>query len=242
MLRIEHLGKQFGPQVVALHDVSLRVGPGEIVALVGASGCGKSTLLRIAAGLEAPGTGRVLIDGAPVTGPHPAVGFIFQELRLLPWLTVRQNVEFGLADLPAPERAARGAAALARVGLADFAEAWPRQLSGGMAQRAAIARALVAQPGVLLLDEPFSALDPFTKMDLQDHLLSIWADDRPTLVLVTHDLEEALVLADRVVVLRSRPGRVHRTFEVDLPRPRRRTAPDFQAQKQRLLEALDVGR
>ncbi len=241
MLRIEHIGKQFGPQVVALHDVSLQVAPGEIVALVGASGCGKSTLLRIAAGLETPGTGRVLIDGAPVAGPHPAVGVIFQEPRLLPWLTVRQNVEFGLADLPTTERAERSAAALARVGLAEFAGAWPRQLSGGMAQRAAIARALVTRPALLLLDEPFSALDPFTKMDLQNHLLDIWADDRPTLVLVTHDLEEALVLADRVVVLRSRPGRVHCTFAVDLPRPRRRTAPDFQAQKQRLLEALDMG-
>ncbi|MFD1467291.1 ABC transporter ATP-binding protein [Hymenobacter caeli] len=240
MLRIEHVGKQFGPQVVALHDVSLQVAPGEIVALVGASGCGKSTLLRIAAGLETPGTGRVLIDGAPVAGPHPAVGFIFQEPRLLPWLTVCQNVEFGIAGLPAAERTERSAAALARVGLSDFAGTWPRQLSGGMAQRAAIARALVARPGLLLLDEPFSALDPFTKMDLQDHLLDIWADDRPTLVLVTHDLEEALVLADRVVVLRSRPGRVHQTFAVDLPRPRRRTAPDFQAQKQLLLEALGV--
>lgn len=240
MLRIEHLGKQFGPQVVALQDVSLQVQPGEIVALVGTSGCGKSTLLRIVAGLEAPSTGRVLIGGAPVAGPHPAVGFLFQEPRLLPWLTVRQNVEFGIAHLPTPERAARSAGALNRVGLADFAGAWPRQLSGGMAQRAAIARALVARPELLLLDEPFSALDPFTKMDLQDHLLDIWADDRPTLVLVTHDLEEALVLADRVVVLRSRPGRVHHTFAVDLPRPRRRTAPDFQAQKQRLLEALGV--
>ncbi len=241
MLRIEHLGKQFGPRLVALHDVSLQVAPGEIVALVGASGCGKSTLLRLAAGLEVPGTGRVLIDGAPVAGPHPSVGFVFQEPRLLPWLTVRQNVEFALAGVPKAEQAARSAAALARVGLTDFADAWPRRLSGGMAQRVAIARALVARPSVLLLDEPFSALDPFTKMDLQAHLLDIWADDRPTLVLVTHDLEEALVLADRVVVLRSRPGRVHGTFAVDLPRPRNRTAPDFQAQKQRLLEALDVG-
>ncbi len=163
MLRIEHLGKQFGPQVVALHDVSLQVAPGEIVALVGASGCGKSTLLRIAAGLEAPSTGRVLIDGAPVAGPHPSVGVIFQEPRLLPWLTVRQNVEFGIADLSKAERTERGAAALARVGLTDFAEAWPRQLSGGMAQRAAIARALVARPGVLLLDEPKTAHDPDTK-------------------------------------------------------------------------------
>ena len=158
----------------------------------------------------------------------------------MPWLTVQQNVRFGLAALPEAEQQQRTDAVLARVGLADFAAALPRQLSGGMAQRVAIARALVAQPALLLLDEPFSALDPFTKMDLQDHLLHIWAYDRPTLLLVTHDLEEALVLSDRVVVLRGRPGRIHETVHVDLPRPRRRTEAAFQAYKQRLLDALDV--
>ena len=158
----------------------------------------------------------------------------------MPWLTVRDNVRFGLAHLPRPEQEARAAAGLARVGLSKFAGALPSQLSGGMAQRVAIARALVAQPQLLLLDEPFSALDPFTKMDLQDHLLRIWADDRPTLLLVTHDLEEALVLADRVVVLRGHPGRIHETVRVELSRPRQRTDAAFQAYKQRLLEALDV--
>ncbi|HEX8427675.1 ABC transporter ATP-binding protein [Hymenobacter sp.] len=238
MLRINHVSKQFGP-VVALDGIDVHVRPGEIVTLVGTSGCGKSTLLRIVAGLDTPTQGRVLIDDQPITGPHPAVGVIFQEPRLMPWLTVRQNVRFGIADLPNAEQEQRTAAVLERVGLTSFADALPRQLSGGMAQRVAIARALVAQPSLLLLDEPFSALDPFTKMKLQDHLLEIWSYDQPTLLLVTHDIEEALVLSDRVVVLRGHPGRIHQTLTVDLPRPRRRTDPDFQHWKQRLLDALD---
>lgn len=239
MLRLDHIGKQFGAGVVALDGISLHLQAGEIVTLVGASGCGKSTLLRIVAGLEQPSTGRVLIEGEPSVAPHPAVGVIFQEPRLMPWLTVRDNVRFGIAHLPAAEQAHRTAAVLERVELSQFAEALPRQLSGGMAQRVAIARALVARPALLLLDEPFSALDPFTKARLQDHLLDIWADNRPTLLLVTHDLEEALVLSDRVVVLHGHPGRIGQTFAIDLPRPRRRTSPEFQAWKQRLLDALD---
>jgi sulfonate transport system ATP-binding protein len=240
MLRIEHISKQFESGAMALADVSLRVAHAEIVALVGASGCGKSTLLRIVAGLDTPSSGQVFINDEPLAGPNAAVGVIFQEPRLMPWLTVRDNVRFGLAHLTRAEQEARTAAVLARVGLSGSADALPRQLSGGMAQRVAIARALVAQPQLLLLDEPFSALDPFTKMDLQDHLLRIWADDRPTLLLVTHDLEEALVLADRIVVLRGHPGHIHETVRVDLPRPRQRLNADFQAYKQRLLAALDV--
>ncbi|UOQ65800.1 ABC transporter ATP-binding protein [Hymenobacter volaticus] len=239
MLRINHISKQFGP-VLALDNIDVHVRSGEIVTLVGTSGCGKSTLLRIVAGLDAPTKGRVLIDEEPITTPHPAVGVIFQEPRLMPWLTVRQNVQFGIASLLAGEQEQRTSAVLERVGLAAFAEALPRQLSGGMAQRVAIARALVAQPSLLLLDEPFSALDPFTKMKLQDHLLEIWSYDKPTLLLVTHDIEEALVLSDRVVVLRGHPGRIHQTLTVDLPRPRRRTDPAFQLWKQRLLDALDT--
>ena len=240
MLFLDHLHKQFDTGVVALADVSLRVQAAEIVALVGTSGCGKSTLLRLVAGLDVPTSGHIFINDEPLAGPNAAVGVVFQEPRLMPWLSVRDNVRFGLAHLPRPEQEARTAAGLARVGLADFAEALPRQLSGGMAQRVAIARALAARPQLLLLDEPFSALDPFTKMDLQEHLLRIWAADRPTLLLVTHDLEEALVLADRIVVLRGHPGRIHETVRVDLPRPRQRTAADFQTYKQRLLAALDV--
>jgi sulfonate transport system ATP-binding protein len=239
MLQLSHIGKQFGENIVALDNICLHLQPGEIVTLVGASGCGKSTLLRIVAGLEQPSTGRVLLEGEPVTAPHPAVGFIFQEPRLMPWLTVRDNVRFGITHLPAAEQAVRTNAVLERVGLSKFADALPRQLSGGMAQRVAIARALVAQPTLLLLDEPFSALDPFTKTKLQDHLLDIWADDRPTLLLVTHDVEEALVLSDRVVVLHGHPGRINQVLTIDLPRPRRRTSTEFQAWKQRVLDALE---
>ncbi|MGI4763305.1 MAG: ABC transporter ATP-binding protein [Janthinobacterium lividum] len=240
MLQLDHIGKQFDTGVVALQDINLHLRAGEIVTLVGASGCGKSTLLRLVAGLEHPSTGRVLLHGVPVAAPHPAVGVIFQEPRLMPWLTVRDNVRFGLAQLPAAEQAARTDAVLARVGLSAFAEALPRQLSGGMAQRVAIARALVTQPALLLLDEPFSALDPFTKASMHEHLLDIWADTRPTLLLVTHDVEEALVLSDRVVVLHGHPGRLSQTLTVDLPRPRRRTSPEFQTWKQRVLDALEV--
>jgi len=240
MLQLDHIGKQFDNGVVALQDISLQLRAGEIVTLVGASGCGKSTLLRLVAGLEQPSTGRVLLADGPLTAPHPAVGVIFQEPRLMPWLTVHDNVRFGLARLPAAEQVARTTAVLARVGLSDFADALPRQLSGGMAQRVAIARALVTQPALLLLDEPFSALDPFTKVSMHEHLLDIWADTRPTLLLVTHDVEEALVLSDRVVVLHGHPGRLSQTLTVDLPRPRRRTSPEFQAWKQRVLDALEV--
>lgn len=240
MLQLDHIGKQFDNGVVALCDISLHLRAGEIVTLVGASGCGKSTLLRLVAGLDHPSTGRVLLQEAPLTAPNPAVGVIFQEPRLMPWLTVRDNVRFGLAQLPAAEQAARTDAVLARVGLSAFAEALPRQLSGGMAQRVAIARALVTRPALLLLDEPFSALDPFTKASMHEHLLDIWADTRPTLLLVTHDVEEALVLSDRVVVLHGHPGRLSQTLTVDLPRPRRRTSPEFQAWKQRVLDALEV--
>ncbi len=239
MLQLDHIGKQFDTGVVALNGISLHLPAGEIVTLVGASGSGKSTLLRIVAGLETPSTGRVLIENEPLTAPHPAVGVIFQEPRLMPWLSVQDNVCFGIRHLPGAEQAARAAAVLARVGLSAFAGALPRQLSGGMAQRVAIARALVTRPALLLLDEPFSALDPFTKASLHEHLLDVWADAQPTLLLVTHDVEEALVLSDRVVVLHGHPGRISQTLRVGLPRPRRRTSPEFQRLKERVLEAIE---
>ena len=238
MLQLNHVRKEFDNGVVALADVSLHLRAGEIVTLVGASGCGKSTLLRLVAGLEAPSAGSLVLAEQKITQPNPAVGVIFQEPRLMPWLTVQENVCFGLRHLPPAERAARAAAVLARVGLSAFAGALPRQLSGGMAQRVAIARALVTRPALLLLDEPFSALDPFTKASLHAHLLDVWADTRPTLLLVTHDVEEALVLSDRVVVLHGHPGRISQTLALDLPRPRRPTSPAFQAWKQRILQAI----
>jgi sulfonate transport system ATP-binding protein len=239
MLVLDRVGKTYPNGVRALDGVSLEVPPGEILVIIGGSGCGKSTLLRVISGLEQPSQGRVLLDGDTITAPHEKIGIIFQEPRLLPWLCVADNVGFGLGHRPAPERRARVAAALERVGLTEKARMWPRELSGGQAQRVAIARALVPRPQVLLLDEPFSALDAFTRADLQDHLLGLWADFRPTLVMVTHDVEEAIVLADRIMVMRNRPGRISEDIRSDLPRPRDRQSAAFDFVKRRVLAALD---
>jgi sulfonate transport system ATP-binding protein len=239
MLSLDRVGKTYPNGVRALDRVSLDIPAGEIVAVIGGSGCGKSTLLRAASGLDRPTQGFVRLDGEEITEPHEKIGIIFQEPRLLPWLSVADNVGFGLTELAKPERRRRIAAALERVGLPDKATVWPRELSGGQAQRVAIARALVPQPQVLLLDEPFSALDAFTRADLQDHLLALWADGRPTLIHVTHDVDEAIVLADRVVVMRPRPGRIADEIVVDLPRPRDRQSAAFDFAKRRVLAALD---
>ena len=239
MLAIERLAKTYPNGTVALDGLSLTVDAGEIVAVIGGSGCGKSTLLRLLSGLDHATRGRIGVDGATITEPHPSVGIVFQEPRLLPWLTVADNVGFGLAELPAAERRRRVTEALTRVGLTGYAGRWPRELSGGQGQRVAIARALVARPAVLLLDEPFSALDAFTREELQDHLLDLWADHRPTMVLVTHDIEEALVLASRIVVMRPNPGRVAQIFDIGLPRPRDRLSADFENEKRRVLHALN---
>jgi sulfonate transport system ATP-binding protein len=239
MLALERVGKTYPNGVRALEGVTFTIDAGEIVAVIGGSGCGKSTLLRAVCGLDLPSQGRVLLDREPVTSPHPKIGIIFQESRLLPWLKVASNVGFGLDDLPKAERERRVRAALARVGLSDKAGVWPRELSGGQAQRTSIARALVAQPELLLLDEPFSALDALTRIDLQDHLLDLWADSRPTLLLVTHDVDEAIVLADRIMVMRPRPGRIMSEIVVELPRPRDRQSSAFDKVKRRVLAALD---
>lgn len=243
MLEIAGVSKRFtgqGLEHTALQEVELSVGEGEILSLVGTSGCGKSTLLRLLCGLERPSDGQVLLHGQAVTGPSPQVGMVFQEPRLMPWLTVAENVRLALLDLPREEQEERIARVLEKVGLAAFAKALPRQLSGGMAQRVALARALVRRPSVLLLDEPFSALDSFTRLKLQDHLAELWAQERFTLILVTHDVEEAVILSDRVVVLRGHPGRIHRIFEVELPRPRRRSAAEVQLLKEEVIDALDL--
>jgi sulfonate transport system ATP-binding protein len=239
MLQIRRVSKRFD-ELQALGEIDLAVDRGEIVGIVGTSGCGKSTLLRIVGGLELPTSGTVVLDGVAVVGPRPEVGLVFQEPRLMPWLSVRDNVEFALSKRPRQQRRPLAEAALARVGLGAFADALPQQLSGGMAQRAAIARALVARPEVLLLDEPFSALDAFTRFSLQDHLLDIWRAEQPTMLFVTHDIEEALVLSDRVVVMRAKPGRVHAQYRIDLARPRRRAEARLQAWKERILEDLDL--
>ncbi len=231
-----------------LADIRLRLAPGEHVALVGASGCGKSTLLRILAGLDDQFEGRVLLNGVPQRGPSREVGVVFQEPRLFPWLTVLDNVMFDLApgwgaartQAAAEHRRQRAAALLAEVGLADLQSAWPRQLSGGQAQRVALARALYTQPRLLLLDEPFSALDAFTRMKLQDLVGTLARRHGTALVLVTHDVEEAVLLADRVLVMGASPGRVLRQVPVPLRTPRHRgsaAVADLRGELLRMLEA-----
>jgi sulfonate transport system ATP-binding protein len=239
MLVLEHLGKTYPNGVRALEGISFAAEPGEIVAVVGGSGCGKSTLLRAISGLDRPTRGRVLLDGEPITSPHEQIGIVFQEPRLLPWLTVADNVAFGLTDKPMSRRRHRAAGALSRVGLIDKRGVWPRELSGGQAQRVALARALVPQPEVLLLDEPFSALDAFTRVDLQDHLLDLWNDLRPMMILVTHDVDEAIALADRIMVMQSRPGRIFEEIVANLQRPRDRQSAAFDHVKARVLNSLD---
>ena len=239
MLTLDRVGKTYPTGLRALDGITLEVKPGEILAVVGGSGCGKSTLLRAVSGLDRPTQGKVVLDGAEITAPHEQIGINFQEPRLLPWLRVKDNVGFGLAHLSSQERNTRVANALERVGLTEKANVWPRELSGGQAQRVAIARALIMRPQVLLLDEPFSALDSFTRADLQDHLLDLWADTKPTLVVVTHDVDESIVLSDRVLIMRPRPGRVFEEIDVDLPRPRDRQSAAYDFVKRRVLAALD---
>jgi sulfonate transport system ATP-binding protein len=239
MLTLAQLSKTYADGTRALADVTLTVHAGEIVALIGGSGCGKTTLLRLVAGLDRTSAGTIHLDGEAITEPHPAVGLVFQEPRLLPWLSVADNVGFGLDALPKAERRERIAHALEKVGLADHAGRWPRDLSGGQQQRVSIARAFVTNPKVLLLDEPFSALDAFTRASLHEHLLGLWEETRPMVVLVTHDVGEAVSLADRVVVMRPKPGRVDDELPLSLARPRDRTALPFEAATRRVMLALE---
>ena len=235
MIQLSGVSKRFPTGLLAVSGVDLTVEASEIVAVIGPSGCGKSTVLRLIAGLDSPTSGMVRVAGHRVEGPSRSVGVVFQEPRLMPWLTVERNVSFGLHG---EETAGPVAEALARVGLDDFADALPKQLSGGMAQRTAIARALVTKPPVLLLDEPFSSLDAFTRIDLQEHLLEVWGWYRPTMFLVTHDIDEALVLADRVIVFGGQPGSIEAEITVDLPRPRDRTDLAFHAFQDRAMKEL----
>jgi sulfonate transport system ATP-binding protein len=222
LLTIEGVSKSFsGSQI--FKDLNLTVESGEIISLLGKSGCGKSTLLRLVAGLDPVHQGQVRVNDLPITGPGRQVGLMFQEPRLFPWLNVRDNVAFGLPPARKSSKDKVAAGLLEEVGLSDSANLLPRQLSGGMAQRVALARALAGEPEVLLLDEPFSALDAFTRMRLQELVLKVWEDYRPTMLLVTHDIEEALYLSDRVVVLGEKPAGVREIIEVKLPRPRNRS-------------------
>jgi ABC-type nitrate/sulfonate/bicarbonate transport system ATPase subunit len=207
-----------------LQDITLSIRDGEFLSIVGASGCGKSTLLRLLLGLDTQYSGEVRVHGERVLGTSLDRGIVFQDHRLFPWLTVEQNVGLGLENSSWPPERKKQAIAehIALVGLQDFSTAYPHQLSGGMAQRAAIARALVNQPSILLLDEPFGALDALTRSHLQQELQRIWQTEKITMVLVTHDVDEAVYLGDRVVVMQPRPGRIRRSFDVEVPHPRDR--------------------
>ena len=236
MLELQLQRKRFaGRAEPVLGELRLSLAAGEVLALVGASGCGKSTLLRLIAGLDADFEGRLLLDGRPQQGPSREIGYVFQESRLFPWLTVAGNVGF---DIGQGHDATRVADLLAEVGLAGHEQALPKHLSGGQAQRVAIARALCTRPRLLLLDEPFSAVDAFTRLKLQDLVLRLAATHRAALLLVTHDVDEAVLLADRVLVLQARPGRIARELHNPLPRPRQRQDAALAALRGQVLDAL----
>lgn len=228
-----------GAQVAALSDVSLSIAAGEMVSLVGPSGCGKSTLLRLIAGLDAPSSGDLRVGANQISGPSAERGLVFQDPNLFPWLTVRRNIESGLAARNVLREKRRDVDDFMRlVGLESFANAFPHQLSGGMAQRVALARALVNHPRVLLLDEPLGALDAFTRMRMQDEVLRLWQNRGTTMLLVTHDIDEAIYMSDRIVMMTPRPGRIERIIEVNQPRPRQRNNSEFLELRGQILEML----
>jgi NitT/TauT family transport system ATP-binding protein len=231
-VHVDALGKRYESDrqtVQALDDVNFGVEDGEFVCIVGPSGCGKTTLFRLIAGLEQPTSGAVRLDGTPVEGPDTDRGMVFQEYGLFPWRTVRENVAFGLEEqgVEKSERTRRIGEMLDLVGLSEFADAYPKELSGGMKQRVGIARALAVDPELLLMDEPFGAVDAQTRDMLHEELLNIWAETGKTVLFVTHDVEEAVTLSDRVVVMAADPGRVREVVDVDLARPRERTDAAF---------------
>ena len=225
-----------GGQVVALKQIDLSIGRGEFVCLLGPSGCGKSTLLNAIAGFSAPTAGRITVDGRGITGPGPDRGMVFQEYALFPWMTVAHNIAFGLEikGLRRREIDPRVAELLAMLNLTEFRDRFPKDLSGGMRQRVAIARILALDSPVMLMDEPFGALDALTRRSLQDELLRIWTATRKTIVFVTHSIEESIYLADRIVVLTYRPGTIKRDLRVELPRPRDSATPAFNDLKREL--------
>ena len=234
------LGKE---RFTALDGVSLDIADNEFVTVVGPSGCGKSTMMNILAGLEEPTSGEALVDGEQVHEPGPERGVIFQQYALFPWLTVRKNVEFGLqtAKVPAAERRERAEHFIKMVGLEQFADALPRMLSGGMRQRCAIARAYAVNPSILLMDEPFGALDALTRVKLQEQLLDTWSQEQRTVMFITHDVDEAVFLANRVVVMAARPGRIYDVIDIDVPYPRTeefRLSPQFGELRNRVWHAV----
>jgi NitT/TauT family transport system ATP-binding protein len=238
-IRIQGVNKVFGEMgrgVVALKDIHLEIPRGQFTCLLGPSGCGKSTLLNAVAGFAAPSSGIIAVDDRRVTGPGPQRGMVFQEYALFPWMTVAQNIRFGLEikRMPGPEIARRVDELLQLLSLADFRHRYPKDLSGGLRQRVAIARVLALDSPILLMDEPFGALDALTRRNLQDELLRLWAELKKTILFVTHSIEEAIYLADRIVVMTYRPGTVKRDLLVELERPRDPSTPAFNALKREL--------
>ncbi len=225
-----------GEEVVALEDISLEIEGDEFLTILGPSGCGKTTLLNILAGFEAPTAGKIHLDGEPIAGPGPNRGVVFQEYALFPWLTVWHNIDFGLRErrVPRADRDRRVRAVIASVGLDGFADRYPHELSGGMRQRVALARVLVNDPKILLMDEPFAALDAQTRTLMQAELLTVWAREQRTVVFITHNIEEAIYLGDRVVVMTARPGRLKEIVPLRIPRPRDVTSPEFNAIRRRV--------
>ena len=242
-LEIKRVSKTYAlgkSSVPVLQDIELTVAPGEFLTLVGLSGCGKTTLLRLIVGLDSQYEGDILLGSHKLNGPSRKRGIVFQEPRLFPWLTIEQNVSVALSSKVNGEGAKIVKDHLALVGLQGYERVYPRQLSGGMAQRAAIARALVARPSVLLLDEPLGALDALTRLYMQRELERIWLLEKTTMIMVTHDIDEAVQLSDRVAVLSSRPGRIKKIIPVNLPRPRNRDSAEFAAIKASILEQFDL--
>jgi ABC-type nitrate/sulfonate/bicarbonate transport system ATPase subunit len=229
-----------GNSVEVLDRISLDVREGEFVCILGPSGCGKSTLLNILAGFLPPSGGQARIDGEPVRGPDPRRIFVFQERGVFPWLTVEGNIGFGLFRLAAEERERRIAYYVKLVGLGGFERAYPHELSGGMKQRLEVARALAVNPDMLFLDEPFGALDSITRLGMRSELLRIWELERKTVLFVTHDIEEAVQLADRVVVLSSRPARIRRIVEIDIPHPRDISSPRYLELRDGIFEEIGL--
>jgi ABC-type nitrate/sulfonate/bicarbonate transport system ATPase subunit len=239
----EHVHKSFdqrGQPLQVLKDISLTVHEGEFVLFLGPSGCGKSTLLNIVAGFEHPDAGRVTIDGEPVTQPDPRRIFVFQEYGIFPWASVWDNVALGLRDLPRAEQHTRIQATIDLVGLTGFEKAYPMELSGGMKQRVEVARALAVSPDVIYMDEPFGALDSLTRLSMRAEIIRIWSRERKTILFVTHDVDESIQLADRIVVFTPRPGAIREIVTVDLPHPRDLGSAAYGLIKNRLYELLGV--
>lgn len=245
-LQLQNISKTFptgdGSAVEALSGITLEVKDSEFVSVLGPSGCGKTTLLRIVAGLEKPTAGTIRLDGEEIGGPSPRMAMIFQEYSLYPWRTVIRNIEFGLEvkGLSKEERRKKAAEYLELVGLRDFADRYPYELSGGMRQRVAVARALAIEPHILLMDEPFGALDAQTRNKLQRELLEIWEKTKKTVLFVTHSVDEAVFLSDRIVILSPRPGRVREIVRVGLPRPRDRTGIEFARIRRYVLDHMET--